>query len=58
MNTRRIASATKLAWQLGFLLLLLVIAGALVGSEGWAWRQVQADASLIVDIRLPRTLGA
>jgi iron complex transport system permease protein len=58
MNARKVSSASKLAWQLGFLLLLLLMAGALVGSEGWAWGQVQADASLIVDIRLPRTLGA
>ena len=58
MNARKLASASKLAWQLGFLLLLLLMAGALVGSEGWAWGQAQADASLIVDIRLPRTLGA
>jgi iron complex transport system permease protein len=58
MNVRKVSSASQLAWQLGFLLLLLLTAGALVGSEGWAWGQVQADASLIVDIRLPRTLGA
>jgi iron complex transport system permease protein len=58
MNARKLASASKLAWQLGFLLLLLVMAGALVGSEGWAWGQAQADVSLIADIRLPRTLGA
>ena len=58
MNARKVVSASKLAWQLGFLLFLLVMAGALVGSEGWAWGQVQADASLIADIRLPRTLGA
>lgn len=58
MNARKVSSASKLAWQLGFLLLLLLMAGALVGSEGWAGGQVQADASLIVDIRLPRTLGA
>jgi len=58
MNARKVSSASKLAWQLGFLLLLLLMAGALVGSEGWAWGQVQDDAGLIVDIRLPRTLGA
>ena len=58
MKVRKVSSASQLAWQLGFLLLLLLTAGALVGSEGWAWGQVQADASLIVDIRLPRTLGA
>ena len=58
MNARKVSSASKLAWQLGWLLLLLLMAGALVGSEGWAGGQVQADASLIVDIRLPRTLGA
>jgi len=55
MNASKVSSALTLAWQLGFLLLLLVMLGALVGSEGWAWGQVQADASLIVDIRLPRT---
>ena len=58
MNVRKVSSASQLALQLGFLLLLLLTAGALVGSEGWAWGQVQDDASLIVDIRLPRTLGA
>jgi len=58
MNASKVSSASTLAWQLGFLLLLLLMSGALVGSEGWAWGQVQADASLIVDIRLPRTLGA
>jgi len=58
MNARKVSSASQLAWQLGLLLLLQLMAGALVGSEGWAWGQVQADASLIVDIRLPRTLGA
>ena len=58
MNAAKVASASKLAWQLGFLLWLLMMAGALVGSEGWAWGQVQADASLILDIRLPRTFGA
>ena len=58
MNARKVSSASQLAWQLGFLLLLLLMAGALVGSEGWAWGQVQDDAGLIVDIRLPRTLGA
>ena len=58
MNARKVSSALQLAWQLGFLLLLLLMAGALVGSEGWAWGQVQDDAGLIVDIRLPRTLGA
>ena len=58
MNARKVSSASQLALQLGFLLLLLLMAGALVGSEGWAWGQVQDDAGLIVDIRLPRTLGA
>ena len=58
MNAAKVASASKLAWQLGFLLWLLMMAGALVGSEGWAWGHVQADASLILDIRLPRTFGA
>ena len=58
MNASKVSSASQLALQLGFLLLLILTAGALVGSEGWAWGQVQADASLIVDIRLPRTLGA
>ena len=58
MNARQVSSASQLAWQLGVLLFLLLMAGALVGSDGWAWGQVQAEASLIVDIRLPRTLGA
>ena len=58
MNVRKVSSTSQLAWQLGLLLFLLLMAGALVGSEGWAWGQVQAEASLIIDIRLPRTLGA
>ena len=58
MNARKAQSAGRLALQLVLLLLLLIGLGALVGSEGFAWSQVQADASLIADIRLPRTLGA
>ena len=58
MNARKVSSASMLAWQLGLLLTLMVMAGALVGSDGWALAQVQADAALIADIRLPRTLGA
>ena len=58
MNARKVQSAQRLAIQLSLLLLLLVGLGALVGSEGLAWSQVQADAGLIADIRLPRTLGA
>ena len=58
MNARKAQSAGRLALQLSLLLLLLIGLGALVGSEGFAWSQVQADASLIADIRLPRTLGA
>ena len=58
MNAPPFASASKLAWQLGLVLMLLIMAGALVGSEGWAWGQVQADITLIADIRMPRTLGA
>ena len=58
MNARKVDSAGLLALQLSLLLLVLVCLGALVGSDGFAWAQVQADASLIADIRLPRTLGA
>ncbi len=58
MNARKVQSAGRLALQLSVLLLLLVGLGALVGSEGFAGMQLQADLSLIADIRLPRTLGA
>ena len=58
MSARKVHSAGRLAWQLSCLLLLLVGLGALIGSDGLAWAQVQADARLIADIRLPRTLGA
>ena len=58
MNARKVQSAQRLAIQLSLLLLLLLGLGALVGSDGFAWSQVQADAGLIADIRLPRTLGA
>ena len=58
MNARKVSSASQLAWQLGLLLTLMVLAGAVVGSEGWAVSAFQADAALIADIRLPRTLGA
>ena len=58
MSARKVHSAGRLAWQLSCLLLLLVGLGVLIGSDGLAWAQVQADASLIADIRLPRTLGA
>ena len=58
MSARKVHSAGRLAWQLSCLLLLLAGLGALIGSDGLAWSQVQADASLIADIRLPRTLGA
>ena len=45
----------------GLLLLGLaavMLIGMQLGSEGLAWRSVQADWILIADIRLPRTLGA
>ena len=58
MNARKVSSASKLAWQLALLLLLLVAVGAMVGSDGWAWAQWRTDIDLIRDIRLPRTLGA
>lgn len=58
MNARQVNSTGRLALQLTVLLLLLVALGAVVGSDGFAWQQLEADASLIVDIRLPRTLGA
>lgn len=58
MNAHKVSSASKLAGQLSLLLILLLLVGALVGSEGWALSHIQADASLIADIRLPRTLGA
>jgi len=58
MNARQVNSTGRLALQLTVLLLLLVALGAMVGSDGLAWQQLEADASLIVDIRLPRTLGA
>ena len=58
MNARQVNSTGRLALQLTVLLLLLVALGAVVGSDGLAWQQLEADASLIVDIRLPRTLGA
>jgi iron complex transport system permease protein len=58
MNARKNQSAGRLALQLCCLLLLLIGLGALVGSEGFAGMQLQADFSLIADIRLPRTLGA
>ena len=51
MNTRKAQSAGRLALQLVLLLLLLIGLGALVGSEGFAWSQVQSDAGLIADIR-------
>ena len=49
MNARKVHSAGRLAWQLSCLLLLLVGLGALIGSDGLAWAQVQADASLIAE---------
>jgi len=58
MNARKVSSASHLAWQLALLLLLLVALGAMVGSNGWAWAQWRTDTDLILDIRLPRTLGA
>ena len=60
MNARKVASTSTstLAWQLALVLCLLLLIGAVVGSEGWALAHVQADAMLIADIRLPRTLGA
>mgnify|MGYP000337753084 FL=1 len=58
MNARKVSSASKLAWQLALLLLLIVAIGAMVGSDGWAWAQWRTDTDLILDIRLPRTLGA
>ena len=58
MNARKVSSASQLAWQLSLLLSLMVLAGALLGSEGWAVSSLQADIALMSDIRLPRTLGA
>ena len=58
MNARKVSSASQLAWQLSLLLSLMVLAGALLGSEGWAVSSLQADIALMTDIRLPRTLGA
>ena len=58
MNARKVSSAFQLAWQLALLLLLLVAVGCMVGSDGWAWAQWRTDTDLILDIRLPRTLGA
>ena len=58
MNARKVCSASQLAWQLSLLLSLMVLAGALLGSEGWAVSSLQADIALMTDIRLPRTLGA
>jgi len=39
-------------------LIAVVLMGVQLGSEGLAWRSVQADWTLMTDIRLPRTLGA
>ena len=58
MNARKVCSASQLAWQLSLLLSLMVLAGALLGSEGWAVSSLQAEIALMTDIRLPRTLGA
>jgi len=58
MNARKVSSASQLAWQLSLLLSLMVLAGALLGSEGWAVSSLQAEIALMTDIRLPRTLGA
>ena len=58
MNARKVSSASQLAWQLSLLLSLMVLAGALLGSEGWAVSSLQAEIDLMTDIRLPRTLGA
>lgn len=58
MNALKVSSASQLAWQLALLLLMLVAVGAMVGSDGWSWAQWRTDTDLILDIRLPRTLGA
>lgn len=58
MNARKVSSASQLAWQLSLLLSLMLLAGALLGSEGWAVSSLQAEIALMTDIRLPRTLGA
>jgi len=58
MNARKVSSASQLAWQLSLLLSLMVLAGALLGSEGWVVSSLQAEIALMTDIRLPRTLVA
>ena len=58
MNARKAHSAKRLALQLVGLLVFVLLMGALIGSEGLVWSKIQADASLIADIRMPRTLGA
>ena len=56
MNRRKSHSAKRLAFQLVGLLVFVLLMGALIGSEGLVWSKIQADASLIADIRMPRTL--
>jgi iron complex transport system permease protein len=58
MNAGNRTSVRKLGMKLGLILMLLLCAGAMVGSDGFALFKWQDDASLIFDIRLPRTLGA
>lgn len=52
----------KSAWALGAALVLLCVLGGLVGADGWRWpAQLWTQPGLfelVLDIRLPRTLGA
>lgn len=54
--------AHRLAWWLGLIGLACVLLGTAAGSQGWhAWWTVMADEvsrQIVVDIRLPRSLGA
>lgn len=58
MNAGNGSSVRKLGLQLSLLLLFVLCVGVVVGSDGFSFIKWQEDSSLILDIRLPRTLGA
>ena len=58
MKAPKVNSGRRFSFQLIGWLGIILIVGAMLGSEGWSFVNLQDDASLIIDIRLPRTLGA
>ena len=58
MGNRSNPDAIPLGWWLLLLIVSISMMGLTLGSEGWALGGFWEDRQLVIDIRLPRTLGA